>query len=136
MLEFEVKLIPVVIASFVPMIIGSLWFSQLLFGKLWLRLIGKKMEDIQGSPMDFVYAFVASLVTAFFLSVFVHSIYGDPDLLEGVLIGLIVGICFRGMSTLVYSVFEGPPYGVWALNIIYDTLALAIMGAIVTFSIG
>ena len=136
MLEFEVKLIPVVIAAIVPMVMGALWYSPLLFGNLWLRLIGKKQEDIQGSPTGYAVATAASLVTAFLLSVFTHSIYGDPELLEGVLIGVVMGIGVRGMSTLVYSTFEGPPYSVWLLYKAYDTLAMAIMGAIITVSIG
>ena len=34
------------------MILGALWYSPVLFGKVWLNLIGKKPEDIEAGIHD------------------------------------------------------------------------------------
>ena len=56
----QINWIAVVIGSVFNMILGALWYGP-LFGKLWLRLIDKKREEMQGSPAMYILSFIAGL---------------------------------------------------------------------------
>lgn len=43
----DVNLVAVLVAGVVDMVIGALWYSPVLFAKSWMRLIGKKEEDMK-----------------------------------------------------------------------------------------
>lgn len=127
----EVNFLTVILGGVIYMVIGAVWYSPLLFGNMWLRFIGKKAEDIQAHPTDYLYAFAAALVMAFMLALFAAAV-GADDLIEGAEVGVLAWLGFVAASNLVYSIFEGPPYKVWGLFIAYELVSMMIIGAIVT----
>lgn len=129
----DVNYLTVIAGAIVMMVLGAMWYSPMLFGGMWLATIGKKPEDIQADATIYAFPAIAALVTAFVLSLFAHAIYGDPEILEGVLVGVIAAAGVSVTATLVYSVFEGPPLKVWLIFSGYQLVGLALMGAIVTF---
>jgi hypothetical protein len=128
----DVNFLTVIAGAIVMMALGAMWYSPVLFGNMWLAAIGKKPEDIQADSSIYAFPAIAALVTAFVLSLFAHAIYGDPEILEGVLVGVIAAAGISVTATLVYSVFEGPPLKVWLIYSGHQLLGLALIGAIVT----
>lgn len=113
------------------MILGSLWYGP-LFGKLWLRLRGKRAEEIQGGPVwMYLVILVASMVSALVLNVAVVG-WGLTVWWQGALFGAIlwVGIGAIGMMTTAF--FEETRPGLWLLYSAYQIIIYAVEGAVFT----
>jgi hypothetical protein len=45
----QINLWGVIAATAFGMVVGAIWYSELLFGKQWMRLAGKKADDLQNN---------------------------------------------------------------------------------------
>ena len=57
-------------AAIVNMVVGFRWYGP-LFSGLFLRLIGKREEEIEASPLVYMLGFVMGLVTTYVLAVII-----------------------------------------------------------------
>jgi len=131
-MEIQVNYLAVLIASIVPMIIGGLWYSPLLFAKQFMALIGKTEEELKkgfNPARDYGLSFVSSLVMSFVLAHFVH--YAQASTIAG---GLQAGFwSWLGFVVTTNSstvIFEQRKSGLYFLNMGYNLICLLIMGAI------
>ena len=73
LLQFlAVNWLAVLVAAVVNMVVGFLWYGP-LFSGTFLRLIGKREEEIEGSPVVYLLGFVMGLVTTYVLAVIIGS---------------------------------------------------------------
>lgn len=107
--------------------LGFLWYGP-LFGETWLRLIGKRAEEIEAEPSMYLKTAGASLIGMVTLALVVSG-FGAEGMFEGLVAGAVTAIGFSATSTYVYSEFEGPPTGVWLLYSTYQLVVYLIMGA-------
>jgi hypothetical protein len=124
----EINWIAVLIGVVVSNGLGFLWYGP-LFGQAWLRMIGKKEEDLEASTTMYLTTAVASLITMIVLNLVVVS-FGATGFFDGVLVGALALIGFSATATFVYTNFEGPPVNVWALYVAYQLVVFVIMGGI------
>ena len=124
----SVNYIAVLLGAVLNMVLGTLWYGP-LFGNLWLKLIGKKKEDIQGAAWLYIASFVAAFVAALALSLVIQA-FGSTGFFEGLLIGVVVWLGFVSTVTLTFSIFEGPPLSVWLLFIAYQLVIFAVEGGV------
>ncbi|OGO04861.1 MAG: hypothetical protein A2Y73_08265 [Chloroflexi bacterium RBG_13_56_8] len=125
----QVNLLAVLVGAVISMVLGFLWYSPVLFGNIWLRQIGKSADEISGAAGAYALSFIAALVSALVLA-FIVGAFGANTLGEGLLIGVVVWIGIGATATFVYSVFEGPPIGVWLLHGAYQLVVFVIEGAL------
>ena len=80
------------ITALIPLVIGSIWYSPKVFGKVWMRTSGVTEEKAQSGNMALIFGlcYVFSvLLSAFFSSWSIHqlSIGGlfatQPDFIDG-----------------------------------------------------
>jgi hypothetical protein len=132
----EVEMIPfaavnwlaVVIGMVVSMAMGALWYGP-LFGNLWLRLIGKTADDIEGNPLDYIKTAVAAFIAMLFLNLVVVS-FSAQSLVDGVVAGALTFVGLGATTTFVYTTFEGPEEKVWLLYAAYQLVVFVIMGGV------
>ena len=124
----SVNYIAVLLGAVLNMILGTLWYGP-LFGNLWLRLINKKKEDIQGSPWLYVASFAAAFIAALALALVVQA-FGNTGFFEGLITGAVVWLGFVATVTLTFSIFEGPKLSVWLLFILYQLVIFAVEGGV------
>jgi Protein of unknown function (DUF1761) len=110
-------------------LVGGLWYSPLLFGKLWIRANGFPA----GGPgaangKIFGISFLLSLIMAFNLAMFLN----DPktNLAWGATAGFLAGFGWVAMGIAIVSLFERRPWSYVLVNGGYLTVALVLMGAI------
>jgi hypothetical protein len=128
-MEFgSVNYIAVVLGAVFNMILGTLWYGP-FFGKLWLRLINKKQEEIEGSPWIYAASFVAAFVAALALALVVNA-FGYTNFFQGLLAGAVVWFGFVATVTLTFSIFEGPPLKVWLLFAGYQLVIFLVEGGV------
>ena len=123
----------VLLAAVSYLIVGSLWYSPLLFGKMWIRLNGFTDEDlISNKPMWLIL--VLSFLSAVISSFVIAAVLGpkpSPDF--GAIVGAIVAICWITMSKLTDVLFENKPVKLFFLHAGFDLVSFMIMGAIVGY---
>ena len=124
----EVNWIGVVILAVFNMIVGALWYGP-LFGRLWLRIIGKQAEELRSSAGMYVLSFVGAVVAAYVLNVVVSGL-GLTAWWWGAIAGAVVWVGMGATGTLTFSIFEGPPIGAWFLHALYGLVVYAAGGVL------
>lgn len=115
------------------MIIGALWYSPLLFGNVWLRLVGKKGEEIDSSDANASMAL--SIIPATFSALFLFlilSFAGAASVLDAVIVGSIASLGFAGMSALNLVFFEERSMKLTTLNVGYTFVSYLVAAIILT----
>ena len=124
-----VNLLAVLVAAAAHQAIGFLWYGP-LFGRIWMREIGRTEEELRrGATRAIVTATIASLVMAFAFALLL-TLADAPNVVTGVVWGLVLGIGFVATTTVINGVFEDRKPTVIALFAVYEIVALAAMGAI------
>ena len=119
----------VVAAALSMFIIGGLWYSPSLFGRLWAKENGFTDEFIKGGnkPKIFLGSFVLSLIMSFNLAGFVS---GYEDWTWGPLGGFLAGFGWVAMGIGVLYFFERRSFKLFLINAGYFTVSFLIMGLI------
>lgn len=122
----QVNLVAVLVAALTHNVIGFIWYSPLLFQKLWMQLDG--ITEFKMTAKDGLLSIVISLTTAYVLAIFVKM--GEQTIMTGAKIGLLAGLGF--IVTLLFGdvVFSKKPVKLFLLRAAYNLIALAVMGAI------
>lgn len=67
-MNFEVSILPLIIGTLFNMGLGAMWYSPILFAKVWMKEAGVTMEDVNASPSDLPKIYGATAVTALITS--------------------------------------------------------------------
>jgi hypothetical protein len=125
----SVNIIAVIVCAVVNFAIGAVWYSPVLFSKPWMRMTGRKMDEMQAIGPLYAITFVAALVAAFVLAQLIAATKAS-GLINGIIAGLLVGIGFVLTTSIPDYVFSGRPAKLLGINVGYQILGLAIEGAI------
>ena len=126
----SLSLAGILISALSAFALGGLWYSPLMFVRIWAREAGIDLNaDKRGSMVKiFGYSFLLSLVAAFFLAMFIGP---DKGAAFGALAGFMAGLgwvfTFMGISYL----FEGRSLAHFLVNAGYSVASLTIMGLII-----
>ena len=120
----------VLAAAAANFVIGGMWYSPALFGKIWMRANGFKDEDLKrGSPsVIFGVSFVFCLIMAANLAAFLAG--PSTTLGFAVAAGIAAGLGWAAMGLGVVALFERRPWSYILVNGGYFTVSFAAMGAI------
>jgi hypothetical protein len=118
----------VLFGTILSMGLGALWYGP-FFGKLWLNLIGKTIDELESNPLDYLKTALAALIGMISLSIVV-STFGANSIGDGLLVGLLVGMGFSSSQTFVYTTFEGPKESIWLLYSLYQITLFVSMGIV------
>ncbi len=129
----KVNLWAVILAAFSYLILGTLWYSPLLFGNKWIKLKGFTDADFKtNKPMwmitlaSFLSAAVAATVISIILGPKSNGVFGA-------IIGACIAIFFISMSKLTSVLFENQPVRLFFLHAGFDIVAFIIMGSIIGY---
>ncbi len=134
MLLHIVNIFSIIVAALVSMVVGSLWYSPLMFGKQWMRLRGKTPVETQ--QMEFpaskmLIEFSSTLVTAFVLSLFTSII--TPGLTASVavpaalILAMIFWVGFYVPTLLAQVLWEEKPFGLFLITASLRLVNLVLM---------
>lgn len=107
----------IIVSAIVSMALGALWYSPLLFGKMWMTLMGMKKEDVKKEEANKAYAIttVGALVLAYVMSHFVDYV-GATTISQGVQTGFWTWLGFQATTSISMAAFENKPMKLWAIN--------------------
>ena len=122
----------ILVAALSNFIVGSLWYSPLLFVERWMELNGFTRESLKANsrPMAVIMgtSLLTSLLAAFALAMFLGP---DSTLGFGVFAGLIIGVIWIGTARFNSVLYENQKLPLFFIHVGYDIVCYAIMGAII-----
>lgn len=127
----NINLIAVLVCTLFTFILGALWYSKLLFAKVFIKHINKTEEELKSksSPIIFLYEFIAMFITTYVLASIILFI-GAVDFWRGFQIGIIVWIGFVAMTQLSTVTFEQRSFTLYLIQIFFRLVAISISGGI------
>jgi hypothetical protein len=93
--------VPVSVAVLVKMGLGALWYSPILFGKLWMKLNNYTEEDLSGQGKGMIIELAGSIVFVTVLNIFILM----PRVISighAIFVGLLIWIGFM-VTTQIHS---------------------------------
>ena len=133
--EATINLTAVLVAAVSSMVVGFLWYSQLLFGKQWMELVGMSkghMEDAKASMgKTYGLSFLGSLVMAYVLA-HIISYTNATTWQSGIQGGFWMWLGFvatTGANEYIYAV-KPKPWTLYFINQGNILVTLMVMGAI------
>lgn len=118
-----------VVAALAAMVVGSLWYSPVLFGKQWTLLRGldpNKTKDMQMPAREMALEFVATLVVAYVLDILVIA-FGAYTWQAAILLALIVWLGFYVTQLLSEVLWEKKPFGIFLISAGARLVSLIVM---------
>ncbi|GAL65347.1 DUF1761 domain-containing protein [Jejuia pallidilutea] len=154
----EFNLIAILVAALVPLVLGFVWYGPMLFQNVWMRESGVTEEKIKSGNMAVIFgiSLLLSVILAFFTQFLVVHEMGVMGMTEGqiegettqaflaewsgkyrsfghgALHGAFAGVMFVLPVMATNGLFERKSWKLILINAGYWTLALAIMGAIIS----
>ena len=126
----NVNLLAVVVAAIAHFVIGAIWYAPPVFGKTWMELLGKKMDEVGNPAKGFVAAFIGALILTYVLAVLI-GFAGAKTALDGAIIGLLTLIGFVLTVGSTEVIFGAKPVKLYLLNNGYQLVAFIVTGAII-----
>lgn len=122
------------VCGIVYMSIGALWYSPILFGKQWMKLMNIDAEFLarakqRGMVKPYVYSFISSLITAYVMS-WLFIILDVTTLRDAINIALLVfaGFVFApNLTDRLYGTMSG---SLFYINNGYRLVYLIAMAAV------
>ena len=127
----NINYLAVIVAALSTFLLGGLWYSPLLFGKVWMRANNFSEEDLQtfSKARMFGWSFVFSLIMAMNLAMFLAA--PNTNITWGMTAGALAGFGWVAMAIAIIGVFENRSWAYILINGGYMTVAFVVMGAII-----
>lgn len=134
MSQIDVNLLAVIVVAIVSMVIAMLWYSPLLFGKAWMRLIGMSQEQLdrakeRGMGKIYLVAFIATLITSYLLA-YAIDIVEAVSFSTGAQTGFWLWLGFIAPILLNSVLREQKRVKLYVINVLYYLVSLGVMGGI------
>ena len=125
----EINFWAVLVSAALTFVIGSLWYSPVMFAKPWMKELGLTPEGMSNSNMVKIFslAFLLMLIIAFNLAAFIGP---EADLQFGMMAGALAGIGWVAAAMGVNYLFERKSFRFWLINAGYMVVSFTLMGAI------
>lgn len=119
----------IIVAALSAFMIGGLWYSPLLFLKIWNKASAKNPETGEGRhPIKvFGFSFLFSLIAAIALS---YLLGPQPILAEAIKTSLLVGTCCIATSFGINYQFSNKSMLLWLIDAGYHCVQFLTMGLI------
>lgn len=136
-MNIDVNYLAVLLAAISSMIVGFLWYSPLLFGKPWIKLMGYTDESLRSAQnkMGIYYglSFILSLITAYILACIIGFSMGffNDSKLAGLVIAFAMWLGFVMPVQATATIFSlDKKWKLFAINTGYQLAVLLLMGII------
>ena len=128
---FDIHILGILLAVVANTMIGALWYSPLLFSKVWLKSLGKTQEELNTSSANtgYVLTMIAAVVSAIILSYFI-SLVDSISVADGAWIGFLAGFGIAAARELSPTFFESRNFTLYMISAGYHIVALTVMGMI------
>jgi ABC-type multidrug transport system permease subunit len=136
-MEVQVNYVAVLFAVVASMVVGFAWYSPVLFGKQWMKLMGLTKENMESAKKEmgkmYGISFVITIVTAFVLThvmAMSENFFHYPRLQTGLISAFWMWLGFVMPVQVTDVLFGGRKWNLFAINTGYQLASLLAMGAV------
>lgn len=121
----------VIVAALSNFLIGGLWYSPLLFGKVWMKENNFSDDDLKKGNMAKIFGltFLFSIVMAFNLGMFLND--ANTTTSWGAIAGFLAGFGWVAVSIFTIGQFERKSAKYMLIHGGYVTISFIVMGLII-----
>jgi hypothetical protein len=125
----EVNYFAIVAAALAAFVLGGLWYSPVLFGKVWQREVGLSDEELKRGNMARIFG--ASLILSLIASwVFALFLGPRPPMSLGLGAGFAAGLCWVASSFGMNYLFARRSFKLFLIDGGFHTLQFTVIGLI------
>ena len=131
MKELKINHLAVLVAVVLQFALGFLWYS-VLFEEAWMSAVGLDMATIEADPAgaeEWITNIISAVVSMYVLA-WLFTKINVTSLVQGLLIGLLIGFSFVLLSTMTSGMFAKNPYGLAWITAGFTTVGLGVGGAV------
>lgn len=132
--DVYINFVALFVAALAHSALGALWYSQVLFGKTWMKLSGITEDQMKtgkkGMGKTYALSFIGAFVMAYVLARFVDY-SGASTIMEGMRVGFLGWLGFIATVTLAPVLWAKRPIKLYFLDNGHLLVSTMIMGAIV-----
>jgi hypothetical protein len=134
MLDFDVNWWAVLVSTIGAFAIGSIWYSPIMFSKVWQR--EAKLSDAEIGASNMVLLFGTTIVLAaiqatLFAAAVAGMLGADPVLGDVIIFSLVIGIGWVATTFATGYLFERRSMTLWLINAGYNVALFLAFGLII-----
>jgi hypothetical protein len=130
----SINYIAVILAMLSSMVVGFVWYTPRVFGKVWMRLTGVVPGQNGSAVRPVIVTVVVSFITAWVLAgatdISFHF-YGGSFLGNAIWTAVILWAGFTAARFITHDQFDKRPWQLTLLNCAHELVTLVIMGVII-----
>jgi hypothetical protein len=137
-MDIAVNYIAILVAGVVSMALGFFWYSPMILGKPWMKLMGYTEKSITQAQKEmgkmYILSFLAVLVSGYVLShvmALSENFYGEGPVTAGMSTAFFMWFGFIAPIQLTDVIFGNKPWMLYAINTSYQLLSMLAMGVII-----
>jgi Protein of unknown function (DUF1761) len=125
----QISYLAVTAAAISTFLIGGLWYSPILFGKIWQRETGLSDQQLASSNMLRIFgaALLLSLIAAFVFALFLGP---RPSMSLGLGAGFSAGLCWVASSIGINYLFARRSLKLFLIDGGYHTVQFTVIGIV------
>ena len=130
-MEFpDINYFAVLVSALSFFVLGTIWYSPVLFAKAWMKELGFTKEGMSGGNMFKIFglSFLLMFIMAFNLAAFIGNGMGWQF---GLTAGALTGIGWVALAIGINYLFERKSFRIWLINAGYMAVGFSAMGAII-----
>lgn len=133
----DINLLAVLVASVLMMVLGFLWYSPFLFGKLWMKGMGMNPKDMSDpkcmalAKKGYLASFLGGLVTAFVFGLMIQGLLIE-GFREALFMAVTIWLGFFLAPTVCSIFFEKKSVTIYLINMGFQ-LAAFVLTSLVMF---
>lgn len=136
MTAVDINYAAVLVGGVANMIIGSIWYSPMVFGKKWMELSGHVMKEMTPEVKKemmrmYTMTFIGALLTSFVMAHIVDYA-GSATLMDGIQTGFWVWLGIVAPVLMTEYLFNKRPIMGYAISVGYHLVSLTVIGAILS----
>jgi hypothetical protein len=110
-----------------------LWYSPVLFGKEWIKLQGKKPEDIAGpTKITYLVAPISAFVSTWIIALLLTIMQCEINIGSALTVSMLVGL-FASAKIAMNHLFEFRPFKYYLITVGYHLVSCAITGVVLGY---
>jgi len=127
----EVSWIAILVAAVASFALGGLWYSPVLFARVWQREAGVTDEQLKNANMGKIFglAFILCVLAAWMFATFLGP---RPRIADGFIYGFSAGLFWVAASFGINYLFERRSFKLFLINGGYHTLQFTLIGGIIS----
>ena len=131
-MDVSINIWAVLVSGVLHWIVGALWYSPVLFGKSWAKLMKLDMSSDEEGPSVLLYlgGLIVGIVMAAGLALLL-SLTGTTAIPAAIAIALVAWLAFTAAPAFANAIFGGS-VPLWAINNAYPLVTAVLMSVILT----